>query len=242
MSEKFQSSEDQVATMQDLRNAVASELPAKPTVADILEFAHNLFPHGQEQPASFDPFTILADGRAGEQMRCVEHALLAIGLLTAYNIPARLIAGLALDPDVPGEFAGHVFAEYWDDRAEKWVMTDVQWGITPMQMGSGLSSLELREAISTNEEVEFERYARVRDDAQTVDYREWISPYLDIFDTPGILPLARSLTPTEHVSRFRMSLPCDENMANQYRGTRSQDISTVTAATFYVAPEASLHR
>lgn len=229
--------EAQTAILYDLRDQVSSELPSDPTTSDILDFAHNLFPHGHEQPASFDPFTILVDARAGKQMRCVEHSLIAVGLLQAYGEPARIVAGLALDPAVPGEFAGHVFVEYWNETQLKWVMTDAQWGITPTQRDKGLSALELREAFEANQQVDFARYSHVRKDAQKVDYKEWVGPYLDVFDTPGVLPVERSVTSAEHVSRFRMSLPRDEAAANQYRGIRSPNLSNVTPAEFYTPPQ-----
>ncbi len=237
MSDNIQTKESQEAILNDLRSRVSGELTVDSSIADVLDFGHNLFPHGQEQPSSFDPFTILADARAGKQMRCVEHSLLAVSLLIAYGVPARIIAGLALDPDVPGEFAGHVFAEYWDAEQNKWVMTDAQWGITPQQADKGLSALELREAFDRGQQVNFVRYNHVRDDARKGDYREWIGPYLYIFDTPGVLPVERTVSHAQHVSLFRMSLPRNEAAADQYKGTRSSNLSTVNPAEFYSSPK-----
>ena len=48
---------------------ITPELGDDPALKDILKFAHNAFEHdGLNTPESLDPFTVLAQAKAGEKM------------------------------------------------------------------------------------------------------------------------------------------------------------------------------
>ena len=112
----------------------------------IIGYCHNLFTHnGDNKPTKNDPLTILNEAKNGSQFRCVEYCLLAVGLLWAYKIPARIIGLKTRDVETRDYGAGHVVIEFWDNDQKKWVMCDVQWGCFPISNGKYLSALELKE-------------------------------------------------------------------------------------------------
>ncbi len=223
-----------VTTAEELKQLLVPELGEQPPLQDILSYAHNVFSHDSwNTPESLDPFTIVDRAQAGEKMRCVEYSILASSLLIAYGTPARLVAGLALSEADPQEFQGHVFIEYWDQDTERWVMHDPQWGITPVSDGKKLSSLELREAFQRGVDVDFVQLDTRRPDASIDDYAAWVESYMDVFDTPGVMPVVRRKTLDEHVTQHRIRLARNADVAARAKGIGPRDIEEVTAEAFY---------
>jgi hypothetical protein len=60
---------------------------------------------------------------------CNEHATLAVALLRAAGIPARIVIGIAY---MEGHFYYHAWPEYWDGD---WVSADPTWGQLPADIG-----------------------------------------------------------------------------------------------------------
>jgi transglutaminase-like putative cysteine protease len=60
---------------------------------------------------------------------CNEHAVLAVALLRAAGVPARMAAGLAYQQ---GAFYYHAWVEYWQNG---WRTMDPTWGQLPADLG-----------------------------------------------------------------------------------------------------------
>lgn len=213
---------------------ITPELGDDPTIEDILKFAHNAFEHdGLNTPKSLDPFTILEQARAGEKMRCVEYAILASSLLTAYGTSARRIAGFEATDE---GFNGHVFIEYWDSGAEKWVMHDPQWGITPHLDNVPLSAYELRQAFEAEKQIDFQSLPSLRPGVDTAEYADWVRPYMDVFDTPGVVRITDHKTLQEHTDEHRFRLSRSAAVAVKVDGVGPSHLNEVSAVQFYAPP------
>lgn len=219
---------------QKLRD-ITPGLGSNPGLQEILEYTHNAFDHdGLNRPENMDPFTVLAQAKAGEKMRCVEYAILASSLLTAYGTPARRIAGFeAADED----FNGHVFIEYWDSEAEKWSMHDPQWGITPYSGDVPLSAYELRQAFEAKKQIDFHTLPSLRPGVDPGEYTDWVQPYMDVFDTPGVVPVTDHKTLQEHVDEHRLRLSRNPDIAAKVAGVGPSYIQEVSSEQFYAPPQ-----
>ncbi len=210
------------------------ELGAEPTIEDILKFAHYAFEHdGLNTPESLDPFTVLERARNGEKMRCVEYAIMASSLLTAYGVPARRIAGFEAKKD---EFNGHVFIEYWNNDAEKWVMHDPQWGMTPYIDDVPLSAHELRHAFEAEKQIDFQSIPSLRSGVDTREYADWVRPYMDVFDTPGVVAITDHKSLQQHTNEHRFRLSRSIVVSAKVADIGPSHLQEVSVEQFYAPP------
>lgn len=159
-------------------------------VKNILGYAHGMFTHnGDNQPSSLDPITIIKEARLGKEFRCVEYSLLAVALLWAYAIPARMVGLKTSDVETREYGAGHAVIEFWGPDFEKWIMCDVQAGIIPSSLSSLLSAFELGEKVKHDLSIDYvpvngSRFAKNSSFATMQSYTDWVKEYLYFFDTP----------------------------------------------------------
>lgn len=208
----------------------------------ILGYVHNLFSHnGDNQPTALDPITILSEAKAGKKFRCVEYSLLAMALLWAYEIPARVIGLKTKDVETREYGAGHVVIEYWDDELRKWVMCDVQFGLIPAKHNNLLSVYELREEIKLNNKLQFVTVKESRFPNKSYpnmhSYIEWVKDYLYFIDTPkNITFLDLNLSKQEIV----MLVPKNIKHPLMFQGLfKMNAIYTENVKDFYINPSPS---
>jgi hypothetical protein len=157
---------------------------------NIIGYAHKLFTHdGDNTPSVNDPLTILKEAKEGMSFRCVEYSLLAVGLLWAYDIPARTVGLKMKDVETREHGAGHVVIEFWSSEYKKWVMCDVQAGVIPKSSENPLSAYELSEMLQVGGDVSYElitnsRFGKAKSYTDDSSYSKWINEYLYFINTP----------------------------------------------------------
>jgi len=157
----------------------------------ITEYVHALFDHdGDNQPSSFDAMTVLKEAKAGAKFRCVEYSFLAVWLLLAHGIYARVVGLKTEDVETREYGAGHVVIEYWDVEASTWIMCDVQAGLMFTDDNHRhLSAYELRGYLGEGKTPLYMPVEQSHAGREGVfgrhnqDYSKWVNEYLYFIDT-----------------------------------------------------------
>jgi hypothetical protein len=206
---------------------------------DVIGYAHGLFTHdGENVPSSNDPLTILKEAQAGQSFRCVEYSALAAGLLWANGVPARTVGLKTKDVETRKYGAGHVVVEFWDSSHSKWIMSDVQAGIIPMNEDNPLSALELKKQLDDGKPVSYKLVANSKFQPGAYDdkpsYSDWIREYLYFVDTPTSLTLGDEDRSKQQIV---MLVPDDAQPPRVFQGLFEMNaIYTNSPQDFYASP------
>jgi len=179
--------------LEELRKLAKIQLPERTNSIQkakiIIGYVHGLFKHDSDnKPSVFEPLTIIKEAQRGKSFRCVEYSLLATALLWAYQIPARMIGLKTSDVETREYGAGHIVLEFWSNKLNKWVMSDVQAGVIPTYDGKPLSVLEVRNLLYENNKPSYtlvvgSKFIKDKMFASEADYSKWIEEYLYFMDT-----------------------------------------------------------
>lgn len=195
--------------LKSITNINVDTLPEIKKVKKISGYVHSLFFHSRSNRlSSLNPITIIKEARGGKSFRCVEHSFLTVSLLWAYGIPARMVGLKTKDMETRETEAGHVIAEFWSSKFQKWIMIDVQFGIIPKYKKDFLSALKLGEKLDQGLTVEYilVSQSRFSPETDTKKYTKWIHPYLYFFDTALNLKSLANTTEQDRVSDKRLML------------------------------------
>jgi hypothetical protein len=118
-------------------------------VLSILNWTHKQWEHnGSNEPSKSDALTILNEAKGGKKFRCVEYGIVSTSALLALNYKARVVGLKTRNVETKKFSAGHVLAEVWMPKFDKWVLIDGQFNIMPMLNNIPLSAVEFQSAIA----------------------------------------------------------------------------------------------
>lgn len=207
---------------------------------EIIGYVHGLFTHdGNNTPSASDPLTILTEAKNGKSFRCVEYGTLAAGLFWAHGIPARTIGLKTRDVETRKYGAGHIVIEFWSNKFNKWVMSDVQAGIIPMDRQVPLSARELAQKVNGSANVTYApvlnaRYSGIGEYDDKPSYTVWIKEYLCFIDTPVRLTLGNE---DKRLQQIAMLIPKDVTPPKMFQGMFEMNaIYTTRISDFYAKP------
>ena len=146
----------------------------------ITEWVQKQWKHrGNNKPSRADPLTILKEASEGKRFRCVEYATVVAGCARSLGMPSRVLALKRSDVETAKSSAGHIVAEVWLERFNKWVFVDGQWGVIPEANGVPLNAVEFQDAIACELPGLKIRFTTTKDEK---NYLAWVAPYLYYFD------------------------------------------------------------
>lgn len=150
----------------------------------ILNWSHNLWTHnGSNTPSKSDPLTILKEAKAGNNFRCVEYGIVSAAGLNSIGIPARTLALKTRDAEKVKYGAGHVVAEAYSKKLEKWIFIDGQYNAIPVLNNIPLNAVEFQKAIIKN--IDSLKIINLKGEISEIKkqkYITWIGKYLFYFD------------------------------------------------------------
>lgn len=154
-------------------------------ITAILNWTNSQWSHsGSNTPSKYDPITILEEAKNGNKFRCVEYGIVLAGALNSIGIPSRVLALKTSDVENVRYGAGHVVAESYSKKFEKWIFIDGQYNVIPVLGEIPLNGVEFQKAILENSEelqiVNSKGEVSIEEKSQ---YINWISKYLYYFDT-----------------------------------------------------------
>ncbi len=144
----------------------------------IMNWVHQQWEHGNNQPQQRDAISILEEAKEGKKFRCVEYGIVLTTCLNSAGLKARVLGLKTKDVETQKYGAGHVLTEVYLTDIKKWVLVDPQWNAMPILKGIPLNAVEFQKAISENfEELEIKGVSTSKR-----HYVDWIYPYLHYFD------------------------------------------------------------
>lgn len=150
----------------------------------LLDWTHNQWTHsGNNTPSKSDPLTILEEAKAGNKFRCVEYGIVSVAGLNSIGIPSRVLALKTSDVEKIRYGAGHVVAETYSNKFDKWIFIDGQYNAIPILNNIPLNAVEFQKAII--EDIDNLKIVNVKGEISEEDkkkYVDWISKYLFYFD------------------------------------------------------------
>ncbi len=154
-------------------------------IKTILNWTNSQWSHsGSNSPSKYDPITILEEAKEGNKFRCVEYGIVLAGALNSIGIPSRVLSLKTSDVEKVRYGAGHVVAESYSRKFEKWIFMDGQYNVLPVLDEIPLNGVEFQKAILENREAL--RIVNSKGDVSIEEknqYIDWISKYLYYFDT-----------------------------------------------------------
>lgn len=153
-------------------------------VKTILNWTHNQWAHsGSNTPSKSDPLTILEEAKNGSNFRCVEYGIVSSAGLNSIGIKSRVLALKTYDVEKVRYGAGHVVAETYSKKLQKWIFIDGQYNGIPVLNNIPLNAVEFQKAIIENYNklkiVNVEGEMSIEEKEQ---YINWINKYLFYFD------------------------------------------------------------
>lgn len=180
---------------------------------------------GIGQAKKQDPISILEEADEGKRLRCVEFAVLLVGCLRCFDIPARGLGIKAKNVETAKSGAGHVVVEAYLKQYDKWAMFDAQSGACPRLRGNPLNAVELQRALSKTT-ADLRIFERGGLGVRKSSYMRFVRRYLFFFDT--------LLDRTRHL--MLVPLGYSEPRAFQRGPPLSGYVYTHSLATFYQRP------
>lgn len=150
----------------------------------ILNWTNKQWSHsGSNTPSKFDPISILEEAKDGNNFRCVEYGIVSAGALSSIGIQSRVLALKTSDVAKIKYGAGHVVAESYSKKFEKWIFIDGQYNAIPMLKNIPLNAVEFQKAILENiDELKIVNSKGEVSNKEKEKYIKWISKYLYYFD------------------------------------------------------------
>jgi len=147
----------------------------------IVKWTHDRWEQsGSNWPSCSDPLTILREASEGERFRCVEYAIVTAAIARAFGMPSRVLELKREDAETAKSNAGHVVAEVFLKKFDKWVFADPQFDVIPEVDGVPLNAVEFQDALARHT-----KGLVIHSSSSNIHkwyYKRWIRPYLYYFD------------------------------------------------------------
>jgi len=150
----------------------------------ILDWTHQQWTHsGSNTPSKSDPLTILEEAKQGNNFRCVEYGIVLSAALNSIGIPSRVLALKTADVEKVRYGAGHVVAESYSKKLNKWIFIDAQFNVIPFLNNIPLNAVEFQKAIIDDIDnlMLINNKGKISKEKKE-KYINWISKYLFYFD------------------------------------------------------------
>lgn len=153
-------------------------------VLNILDWTSRQWEHnGSNHPTQQDALTILREAREGKQFRCVEYGIVATAALNSVGMPARTLGLKTRDVEKVMRGAGHVVAEVYSEKLDKWIFIDPQFNVMPILNGVPLNGVEFQKEIyNKNVNLKLINKQGELSEQEAGKYIEWVGKYLFYFD------------------------------------------------------------
>ncbi len=141
---------------------------------------------GKDNLSASDPISLFHEAKKGKTFRCVEYSVLIAGILQSIGFYARVVGLKMKDADIKESDygAGHVVAEVFLPKYQKWVMIDGQWDAVIEYDGRPLNAVEVLQKIQNGKDVKIVGISwKSKLFFQRLYYKHWLKRYLYYFDT-----------------------------------------------------------